>query len=186
VSKIDNSVSLAHALGAEVVVVHLPYFWQWGYARWIRCNLNMLSRASDITIAVENAMCLNIFRPLSLSFFNSLGELKYFDNLVFDTSHFAIARIDILEAWEELKDQVCHIHLSNNYMKGFDDHALPFEGRLPLDRFLVQLRNDGYQGKVTLELGPGPLEARLGEERVRYNLKRSLEYCRESYSRELA
>ncbi len=78
--------------------------------------------------------------------------------------------------------RVLGIHLSNNYLKGFDDHALPFEGRLPLDRFLHVLYQDGFDGKIALELGPGPLEARLGRDRILYNLRRSLEFCLANYS----
>ncbi len=175
--KIDASASMARELGAGLVVVHLPYFWQWGYARWVRRGLDTYSRDSGIALGVENAMLVNLYRPLNLSFFNSLHDLAQFDNLVFDTSHYAIAGIDIFKAWEELGSRVCHVHLSNNYLKGFDDHALPFEGRLPLDRFLHTLRRDGYQGDIALELGPGPLEARLGEKRLVHNLRRSLEFC---------
>jgi sugar phosphate isomerase/epimerase len=179
--KIDASVMMAHELGADLVVVHLPYFWQWGYARWARRELNAYSRSCGVAIAVENAMLVNIHRPLNLSLFNSLQELSRFENLVFDTSHYAIARVDIFHAWEVLKGRVKHVHLSNNYMKGFDDHALPFEGRLALDRFLGMLHREGFTGKVALELGPGPLEARLGRERIVCNLRSSLEYCRASY-----
>jgi sugar phosphate isomerase/epimerase len=181
VSKIERSVDMAHALHSEVVVVHLPYFWQWSYARWAHRNLNAFSKSCGVTIAVENAMLVNLWRPINLSLFNSMGEIKHFDNITFDTSHYAIAGVDILQAWEELKDQAVHVHLSNNYMKGFDDHALPFEGRLPLDKFLGLLRRDGFEGKIVLELGPGPLETRLGEDRILFNLRRSLEYCIDCY-----
>jgi sugar phosphate isomerase/epimerase len=179
--KIDTSTTMAHELGADVVVVHLPYFWQWGYARWARRNLDAHARSSGIIVAVENAMLVNIYRPINLSLFNSLHELAHFDHLVFDTSHYAIAGVDIFEAWEAIGDRVCHIHLSNNYLKGFDDHALPYEGRLPLDRFLRMLYEDGFDGKIVLELGPGPLEARLGEKRILDNLRRSLEFCIVNY-----
>ncbi len=175
--KIETSLAMASELGAEVVVVHLPYFWQWGYARWAWRNLDSLSRDAGAIVAMENAMQVNIGRPINLSLFNSLREMAHFDNLVFDTSHYAIAGIDIFSAWEELGDRVRHIHLSNNYLKGFDDHALPFEGRLPLDRFLRRLCRDGFNGKIALELGPGPLEARLGNERIVHNLRRSLDFC---------
>jgi sugar phosphate isomerase/epimerase len=181
VAKIEKSVSMARALGANVIVVHLPYFWQWGYANWARRNLNSYAAESGLTIAVENAMLVNIFRPINFSLFNSVQEMQQFDSLVFDTSHYAIAGKDILETWETLKEKVKHVHLSNNYMKGFDDHALPFEGRLPLDRFLAALGRDGFSGMIVLELGPGPLEARLGEERILHNLRRSLDYCHDSY-----
>ncbi|MFW6113366.1 MAG: sugar phosphate isomerase/epimerase family protein [Actinomycetota bacterium] len=179
--KIERTVWMGRELGSEVVVVHLPYFWQMGYARWAHHNLNAYNRKSDVIVAMENAMMVNLIRPVNLSFFNTLSELKHFEHLVMDTSHLGIAGIDIIEAWEELKVNVSHIHLSNNYLKGFDDHALPYEGHLPLDRFLGRLRRDGYGGLVVLELGPGPLEARLGGERVTENLKRSLEFCRENY-----
>ena len=180
-SKIEKSVSMAKALNSDLIVIHLPYFWQWGYAHWARSNLNSYSAHSGVMIAVENAMMVNIFRPLNFSLFNSIREMEHFDNLVFDTSHYAIAGLDILEVWEVLKERVKNIHLSNNYLKGFDDHALPFDGHLPLDRFLAALKRDDFSGRVVLELGPGPLEARLGEDRVLRNLRRSLDYCRECY-----
>ena len=168
---------MARELRADLVVIHLPYFWQWGYARWVRRHLNDYDRGSGVIVAMENAMHVYLYKPLNLSLFNSLHDIRCFDNLVFDTSHYAIAGVDIFQAWEELRDHVRHIHLSNNYMKGFDDHALPFEGRLPLDRFLAMLHRDGFNGKIVLELGPGPLEARLGRERIVYNLQRSLDFC---------
>ena len=180
-SKIDKSIEMAQSLGAQVVVVHLPYFWQLGYARWVRDNLNDYARDTGISIAVENAIYLKLFRLWNFSFFNSLQELKHFDHLVFDTSHFAITGVDILEAWKELRSRVCHIHLSNNYLMGFDDHALPFDGRLPLDRLLRLLRRDGYRENIVLELGPASLEIRLGEERILKNLRRSLRYCLRYY-----
>lgn len=180
--KIDTSMAMARDVGADVVVVHLPYFWQWGYARWARRNVNSYAGDSGITIAVENAMLVKLHRPVNLSVFNSVREMKRFDNLVFDTSHYAIAGVDIFAAWDELGERVRHIHLSNNYLKGFDDHALPFEGRLPLDRFLRMLHRDGFDGKIALELGPGPLEARLGEERIVSNLRRSREFCLANFS----
>ncbi len=180
--KIATSVAMARQLDAGLVVIHLPYFWQWDYARWVRRNLNDYDRDSGVVVAMENAMHVYLYRPLNLSLFNSLHDIRCFDNLVFDTSHYAIAKINIFRAWEELRNHVRHIHLSNNYMKGFDDHALPFEGRLPLDRFLALLYRDGFDGKIALELGPGPLEARLGRERIVNNLRRSLEFCRVNFA----
>lgn len=185
-TKIERSLEMAEKLGAEVVVLHLPYFWQLNYARWVHRDFNSRSHADEVELAMENAMLVNFGKLFNLSLFNSLEELAHFDNLVFDTSHFAIAGVDIIEAWNGLRGKVRHIHLSNNYLKGFDDHALPFEGRLPLDRFLGVLNRDGYDGLVVLELGPGPLEARLGEERILQNLKLSLEYCLHHYQAGMA
>lgn len=181
VTKIERAVGMANDLGSQVVVAHLPYFWQWSYARWAHRNFNAYSKHSGTTVTMENAMMVKLWKPINLSLYNSLRDIRHFENITFDTSHFAVAGIDILRAWEELKDLVKHVHLSNNYMKGFDDHALPFEGRLPLGEFLRLLHHDGYKGKVVLELGPGPLEARMGVKRIQYNLQRSLAYCLDHY-----
>ncbi len=178
--KIERSLEMARSLGAGVVVAHLPYFWQWGYARWVRDHMRSVSSGEQVCLALENAMLLNLRRPLNFSLYNNLPGLAELPHLVFDTSHFAVAGVDIFEAWNILGAKVRHVHLSNNYLKGFDDHALPFDGRLPLDRFLKLLSRTGYRGKVSLELGPGPLEARLGERRVLANLRRSLEFCLEN------
>jgi sugar phosphate isomerase/epimerase len=178
--KIERSVEMAERLGAGVVVVHLPYFWQWDYARWAHRHLTRCGERNGVILAVENAMLLKLRRTWNLSLFNSLHDLGRFQNLAFDTSHFAVAGVDIFHAWNELQSRVRHVHLSNNYLKGFDDHALPFEGRLPLARFISLLSREGFGGKVALELGPGPLEARLGEERIVRNLRHSLAFCREA------
>jgi sugar phosphate isomerase/epimerase len=177
-SKTERSIVMAEKLGAKVVVVHLPYYWQPRFAWWMAKNIDGAG-SEEVVVAVENAILLKILRPVNLSYFNNLKGLRRFPHLVFDTSHFAVAGMDILRAWQELEDKVCHVHLSNNYMRGYDDHALPFEGRIPLDRFLRRLKEGGYSGLVTLELSPASLEARLGEKRLLGNLKRSLAFCLE-------
>lgn len=181
--KIDRSLHFAHELGSEVVIVHLPYFWQLGYARWIYHNLNRLDREESVTVAVENAIHVKMGRGFNLSFFNNLEDLATFESLVFDTSHFAISHNDIFLAWDRLGSRVKHIHLSNNYLKGFDDHELPQNGNLPLDRFLHRIAADGYDGIVTLELSPGTVGARSGWDEVARRLSSSLEFCREHYRR---
>lgn len=179
--KIKRSMRLARELGSAVVIIHLPYFWQVEYARWLYHNVNQLNRETRLTVAVENAIYVNLRRRVNLSFFNNLDDLATFENLVFDTSHFAISHTDIFAAWDRLMTRVKHIHLSNNYLKGFDDHELPQDGNLPLDRFLETIAADGYSGIVTLELNPGSLGAKVGREEVAANLAGSLEFCRKHF-----
>ncbi len=181
--KIEKSIELAKKLHSRVVVVHLPYFWQVEYARWLYRNINSLNRGEDIEIAVENAILVKVWKRWNLSYFNNLNELSHFDRLVFDTSHFAISRTDIFSAWECLKEKVAHIHLSNNFLKGFDDHALPFNGRLPLGPFLKRVAADGYDGDIVLELSPNSLEAKWGRSTIIYNLQASLEFCRSHFQK---
>lgn len=181
--KIDRSLHFAHELESEVVIIHLPYFWQLGYARWLYHNLNRLDREESVTVAVENAINVNLKKRVNLSFFNNFDDLSTFESLVFDTSHFAISHNDIFRAWDVLGPRVKHIHLSNNYLKGFDDHELPQNGNLSLDLFLARIAGDGYDGIVTLELSPGPVGAKSGRDEVARRLSASLEFCREHFER---
>ncbi len=178
--KIARSLALASELGAETVVVHLPYFWNLTYAWWLKNEINGFTRSNGAVLAVENQILVNVRDRVNLSFFNDLPGLKKFDHVTFDTSHFSISRVDILHAWEELKDRVAHVHLSDNRGHGFDDHALPLEGELPLGDFLGALRRDGYSGLISLELSPRALESSRPE-RVVPHLKESLEFCRSHY-----
>ncbi|MHB8780262.1 MAG: sugar phosphate isomerase/epimerase family protein [Candidatus Geothermincolia bacterium] len=178
--KIRRSISMARALDTDTVVVHLPYFWHPGYARWMRNELNEEGRRAGVKLAVENAIHLKLKRRWNFSYYNSVEALRQFDHITMDTSHFAITRVDIITAWEALRDKVAHVHLSDNHGHGLDDHALPDTGSLPLDRFLTRLSEDGYEGSISLELNPRALESEKPE-RVLGHLQRSLEYCREHF-----
>jgi sugar phosphate isomerase/epimerase len=170
--KMERSIHFARELGSQVVIIHLPYFWQIEYARWLYHNINQLNREAQLTVAVENAIYVNVRKRINLSFYNNLDDLSTFNSLVFDTSHFAISHNDIFPAWERLRPLVKHIHLSNNYLKGFDDHELPHQGNA----------SDGFDGIVTLELNPGSLGAKTSRQEVVTRLAISLEFCRTHFA----
>ncbi len=178
--KIVRSLEMARALGAETVVVHLPYYWHLAYAWWLKNEINHFTRGGGAVLSVENSILLNLGNRINLSYFNDLESLARFDNITFDTSHFAISRVDILEAWSRLRERVSHVHLSDNRGHGFDDHALPEQGELPLGAFLAAMRRDGYGGLISLELNPRALESNKPE-RVVPHLRESLEFCRIHY-----
>jgi sugar phosphate isomerase/epimerase len=83
--------------------------------------------------------------------------------------------MDLLEVYEGLKDRIVHVHLSD-----FDgkEHRLPGTGHLPLAALLRRLHRDGYQGAVSLEVGPEVLEAE-DESQVLAHLDRALRFFRE-------
>ncbi|MGH3923682.1 MAG: sugar phosphate isomerase/epimerase family protein, partial [Pseudonocardiaceae bacterium] len=68
------------------------------------------------------------------------------------TSHFAVAGVDLFEAWEALQDRVVHLHVSDNLGTGTDSHAPIGTGVLPLERFLAHVGASGWSGTITLEL----------------------------------
>ncbi len=179
--KIERSLDMARVLGSKLVVLHLPYFWQVDFARWLYHNLNAYNRNGRPLLAVENAIFLNLGKRINLSFFNDLKELARFESIVLDTSHLAVGEVDIFLAWRELGERIRHIHLSNNYLKGFDDHELPQKGKLPLDRFLATLAKEGYPYCLALELSPGSLGERFGRDEVVARLKETIQFCQEHF-----
>jgi sugar phosphate isomerase/epimerase len=73
-------------------------------------------------------------------------------HVVMDTSHLAVTRADVLDAFEVLGPKLRHIHLSDNAGDGRDGHLEVGRGILPIDRLLGELRRTQYDGAVSLEL----------------------------------
>ena len=158
--KIYRAVQLAEELEAPLVVVHPPYRWQVRFRRWIESSLAEFSARTGVTVAVENMFPITFGAERGLTFHagQQLDELDANPYLVLDTSHAAVAGIDILEVYERYRDKIVHVHLSNNAGKGWDSHLPVYDegGVLPLDEFLQLLANDGYQGTMSLELNLQP------------------------------
>ena len=55
---------------------------------------------------------------------------------------------------------------------------MPENGHLPLGELLQRLSKDGYEGTVSLEVGPEVLEAE-DEAQVLANLRRAVHFCGE-------
>ena len=158
VEKIDRAVHLAREVGSHVVVVHPPYRWQTDYRRWIAEDLRGVSEQSGIIVAVENMFPLRLPGAPSMRFHSDHSRFDRTGTpyLVLDTSHAAVAGLDIRQALARDHDRIRHIHLSNNAGRGWDSH-LPVgrDGVLPIDAFLADL-TDGYRGSVSLELDLRP------------------------------
>jgi len=141
-----------------MVVVHPPYRWQQEYRRWITEDLRHVSEESGIIVAVENMFPLRLPGAPSMAFHSehARADRDGTPYLVLDTSHAAVAGLDIRQALARDHDRIRHIHLSNNAGRGWDSH-LPVgrDGVLPIDAFLADL-TDGYRGSVSLELDLRP------------------------------
>ena len=177
VTKIYRAIELAEESGAPLVVVHPPYRWQTGYRRWIDDRLHGLERTTGVRVAVENMFPLRV-RGRHLGTVHakqSLEELEGFPDVVLDTSHAAVAGLDLLEVLDRLSDRLAHVHLSNNAGKGWDSHLPVDEGVLALDGFLETLAGNGFAGTVSLELD---LRRFLSDDRALLEaLVRNRRYC---------
>ena len=120
VGKIDRALELAESVGAPLVVVHPPYRWQTAYRAWTREGLPALRERTEVHVAVENMFPVRV-RGRRVAAFHSvrtLEDLEAFDHVVLDTSHAAVAGLDLLEILARLRTRLAHVHLSNNAGKG--------------------------------------------------------------------
>jgi sugar phosphate isomerase/epimerase len=149
IQKSRRSLEIASDIGADVMVAHAPFRWERRAREW--AVLEADDEASELSTAfgMENLFPI---RRRSFSCVVTPDELKPYRNVVFDTSHFAVAGIDLFEAWDALRDQTVHLHISDNFGNGKDSHAPIGTGILPLERFLTEVGASDWDGTITLEL----------------------------------
>ena len=171
--KIYRAVHLAEEVGAPLVVIHPPYRWQVRFRRWTESSLAEFSARTGVTVAVENMFPIRLRSERGVRFHARQGfeDLERYPYLVLDTSHAAVSNLDIRELYSTYRNQIQHVHLSNNAGRGWDSHLPVFaEGVLPLAEFLDDLVDDGFPGTVSIELDLRPWmqdEAALGDVLVR-------------------
>jgi sugar phosphate isomerase/epimerase len=198
VGRLERSVGLAQELGAPVVVAHLPlrvralsitmlgsrksmllpipFSGEHDYLDFLLNGLSRFEAEQGILVGVENLPFRRILgRSVNVHHLNRPEALATLPHLTLDTTHVGTWGMDLLEVYEQLKERVVHIHLSNFNGR---EHRLPQDGHLPLTTLLQRLCQDGYSGAVTLELDPEPLQAE-DEAQVLEHLTRLMRFCRE-------
>ncbi len=177
VGKIYRAIELAEQVEAPLVVVHPPYRWQTAYRRWLDDRLPGLEELTGVRVAVENMFPVRV-RGRKLATFHAkqeLADLEGFPDVVLDTSHAAVAGLDLLETHDRLRGRLSHVHLSNNAGRGWDSHLPVDEGVLDLEPFLEALVADGFDGAVSLELD---LRRHMADEQaLRDALARNRTFC---------
>ena len=156
VEKIRRAAELADAVGADLVVAHPPYRWQVGYRSWLRDHPEAQADPG-IVIAVENMFPVRVVGRAGVRFHSGQGldSLQQLPHAVLDTSHAAVSRLDLVEAYRALRPNLVHIHLSDNAGKGWDSHLPLGQGVLPISHLLEDIASDGYAGTISLELNLG-------------------------------
>jgi sugar phosphate isomerase/epimerase len=185
---IAATAEIARAVGADVIIAHLPYWREGAYLRWLCNDLRAWQQAHpNPVVAVEN-MPLKWVRwwpiaPLEMWRMNQLEEWGAFPHLTLDTTHLGTKGLDPLRVYERVRERVVHVHLSNALREGrrVREHRRLEDGFLPLDSLISRLAQDGYDGIATVELGPEALEAE-DEQKVRFHLRQQIAFCRQ-YSR---
>ena len=157
--KIDRSVELAEAVGAEVVVVHPPFRWQKEYARDFVGGIARRQERTAVKISVENMFPWKARakdgsrtkeRHAYLPHWNPV-PLDY-DNVTLDLSHAGIAGMDSVAAARELGGRLAHLHLTDSTGSNRDEHLTPGRGTQPCREVLQLLPEIGFTGSIAVEV----------------------------------
>ncbi|WP_243717001.1 sugar phosphate isomerase/epimerase [Actinomadura sp. KC345] len=162
--KLQHSVAVAEALGAGVVVVHPPFWWQRAYAATFVETLAEMQDGTDVRIAVENLYPRGLFgyRP----HWNPAGTRW----TTLDVSHAAASRDDAVTMAEAMGDRLTHVHLSDS-VTGRDLHMVPGRGDQRCDALVKHLAKTAYTGDICIEVNtssvtPAERRRRLYEARA--------------------
>ncbi|MFN0073639.1 MAG: sugar phosphate isomerase/epimerase family protein [Chloroflexota bacterium] len=172
---IKETMTLADQIGATTVVVH-PEANGKGYGTWLRLHWEELHREHRAVLAVEN-MPYRIVKKLPRHRTHRPEQLLKFPRATFDTAHFGLASIDIMDALEVVRPSLHHIHLSDS--KKTKEHLCPGDGTLPIVPFLRRLHEIDFQGICVLELSPEGLPVQ-NEDEVVQRLRDVHAMCREA------
>lgn len=180
---VRRALALAAEVGARSVVAHPETADGTDHGTWMIDQYDELSPPGGPVLAIENLPYVPITRRTRQHTF--VTSPKYatctaervarFPAITFDTTHFATASVDILDAYGALRERVRHVHLSD-YHDG-KEHRLPGRGDLHLDLFLLALAESAYDGVITIELAPDALDAG-DDDAIRANLRDTVAFCR--------
>lgn len=177
VQKIRRTLELCRELDTGVLVLHPPYLWQLKYTLWIMHELEEALADTKTMVTMENMYPIHVgSRRLKFHRYLSLDALAEFPHVTMDTSHLAVAELDIVDAYRRLRDRVVHVHLSDNRGRGRDSHAPLGDGVLPVEDFVRALDGPALRS-IALEINPGP--AAEDPARLEAVLRGSLDVVRE-------
>jgi len=168
VSEVNRLCEVANRLSAKVVVLHINAIGDQIFDEGYTDDLKALEKQYKIKIAIENMPInpLSIFKTYTWreDEFSSVIKKSGF-KITLDSTHLAQAGYDIIDFYKKNKDQITNIHLSD-YKKSFfntflllvrNTHLALGKGELPIKDFLQTLKEDQYNGLITMEIN-GNLE----------------------------
>lgn len=163
VAEITRLFHMADMLGAKVLVLHLTTAGRQIFRREYVETLHALEKKFGVRIGFENGERRVIsFRDRYLwneeAFANLLEETGF--SMTLDTTHLGQAGGDIVSFFQAHKKHIVNIHIGdyrehflNTTLRPFRYKHLPLgKGELPIAKFLRVLREENYQGLVTMEI----------------------------------
>lgn len=151
--KLRRSVDMALELGAQTVVVHPPFRWQYRYARSFGEQVRELAEETGVTIAVENMYPWRGRKREMQAYLPGWDPAEHgYDHVTLDLSHAATAQQDGLALLDVFGDRLRHLHLADGTGTFKDEHLVPGRGAQPCAEVLETLVRRGWTGDVVVEI----------------------------------
>jgi sugar phosphate isomerase/epimerase len=147
----------AKKFNAKVVVLHLSNAREQIFNKQYLEVLHELQKDYGIKIAFENtqkfAQVFNQKRYWDTKIFTDVIKKSDF-SITLDTTHLADAGGDMIEFYNQNKKRIVNIQLSDYIAKWPKPllHLQPGKGTLPMEEFLKVLKNNKYDGFITMEI----------------------------------
>jgi sugar phosphate isomerase/epimerase len=116
-------------------------------------------------------------REVDIHWLTDMETWSQMPHVTLDTTHIGTRGYDLLDVYERVRSRMVHVHLSNFNGK---EHRRLEDGHLPLAELLQRLKQDGFEGAVSLEMGPEALQAE-DEDQVQAHLQQMVAFCRECF-----
>ena len=175
---IEHVVDMASYLGCPLVIITPPKLTDFKMTRWLSKEVPILRKKKNIQIALSNTGGKTMLGFLPERAMNNLEDLKKFGMVSLDCSMTASKKQDLIRFYENLKKLIVHVHLSN--VRRHKEYSLPNEGILPLESFLKKLKQNKYEGAISLRVRPQELAAG-DDELVIKRLKKVKEFILEYF-----
>lgn len=158
--EIEKLFIYAKQFGAKVIVLHLQNAKEQIFNNKYLDGLHKLENNYGIKIGFENtqkfAQLFNKKRYWDSREFSKVVEKAGF-SITLDTTHLADAGGNIIEFYNQNKERIINIQLSDYKAKWPKPHLhlQPGKGILPMKEFLTVLKNNKFDGLITMEIKTG-------------------------------
>ncbi|TCJ00796.1 sugar phosphate isomerase/epimerase [Aeromicrobium sp. IC_218] len=153
-AKLERSAEMAHALDADVVVVHPPFRWQRDYGRRFVEGVADLEQRTGIDFAVENMYPWRTGKRELQAYVPGWDPREQdYAHVTIDLSHTATSHSDPLAMAKDLGPRLRHVHVADGSGTGAkDEHLVPGRGSQPCADFLSQVVAAGFDGDLVVEI----------------------------------
>lgn len=161
--EIQRLCEIANILNAQVITLHSDVLGKNLFNKDFILELKKLQKEHAIRFGIENMpkSPFSLFKTYSYSAREFSSVINAIDlSITLDTTHMAQTGKNICEFYKNNKEKIVNIHISN-YKKSWlnkilllasGTHLPLMEGELPIRELLETLKEENYQGLITMEI----------------------------------